>query len=190
MTIDEIFEELKQHLIGGMMFHDEMANYYDFLGGFRGYKRAHEYHFLKESIMMRKLERHYMAYHHALIKDKQVADPQAIPSAWFGHNQKEISGNTRQNAIKSGIEEWVKWESAVKSRVHELYKEAMDVGDAADVMFIERMLCEVTKELKCAQKKHLELESVSYDMPYIVGEQKCLHDKYKKKTAKIGKLLW
>ena len=44
MTIEEIFGRISQHMIRGMMTHDQLASYYDFLG-LRGYKRCHEYHY-------------------------------------------------------------------------------------------------------------------------------------------------
>lgn len=31
MTLDEIFSELSAHFIKGLMFHDQMSNYFDFL---------------------------------------------------------------------------------------------------------------------------------------------------------------
>ena len=32
MTVEEIFKELATHALKGMMVHEEMCNYYDFLG--------------------------------------------------------------------------------------------------------------------------------------------------------------
>ena len=183
MTIEDVYAELKARLVGGMMFHDEMANYYDFIG-MRGYKRCHEYHFLCESIWMRNLERHFMKYHHMLIKDIPVDDPEVIPSNWFKYTQIDVDASTKQNAVKSGVEKWVKWEKETKEKLHALYDE---VEDSVDIMFIEKMLCAVSKELKCAEKKHLELEAVSYNMPYIMTQQCAIHDMYKEKTNKVGK---
>lgn len=59
MTVEEIFSKISAHMIEGMMFHEQMCNYYDFLG-LHGYKRCHEYHYLCETIEHRKLERFYI----------------------------------------------------------------------------------------------------------------------------------
>ena len=40
MTVDEIFSKLSGHMIKGLMIHDQMSDYYDFLS-LRGYKRCH-----------------------------------------------------------------------------------------------------------------------------------------------------
>ena len=49
MTIAEIYAKINEHMINGLMLHDQLANYYDFLG-LEGYKRCHEYHYFKENI--------------------------------------------------------------------------------------------------------------------------------------------
>ena len=48
MTVEEIFSKISQRMIGGLMFHEQMSNYYDFLN-LRGYKKCHEYHYLEET---------------------------------------------------------------------------------------------------------------------------------------------
>ena len=32
MTVEEIYAELSAHMIKGIMMHEQLANYYDFLG--------------------------------------------------------------------------------------------------------------------------------------------------------------
>ena len=44
MTIDEIFAELGAHMIKGLMIHNQMMVYYDFLY-LPGYSKCHEYHY-------------------------------------------------------------------------------------------------------------------------------------------------
>ena len=50
MTIKEIYAQIAEHMIKGMMIHEQLANYYDFLG-LKGYKRCHEYHYMKMKIV-------------------------------------------------------------------------------------------------------------------------------------------
>ena len=49
MVIEEIFAKLKNHMLEGMVFHDQMSRYYDFLN-LKGYKRCHEYHYFEETL--------------------------------------------------------------------------------------------------------------------------------------------
>ena len=72
MTYEEIFSNISAHMIKGIMFHAQMADYFDFLG-LKGYKRLHEYHYFDESIMFRKLSRYYINNCSRLI-DEQAAE--------------------------------------------------------------------------------------------------------------------
>ena len=62
MELKEIYSKISEHMINGMMLHDQMANYYDFLG-LKGYKRCHEYHFMKETCDYRGLCRYYINHY-------------------------------------------------------------------------------------------------------------------------------
>ena len=59
MNSEELFAKISAHMVKGIMFHAQMADYYDFLG-LRGYKRMHEYHYFEESMMFRALHRYYI----------------------------------------------------------------------------------------------------------------------------------
>ena len=74
MTYEEIFSNISAHMIKGIMFHAQMADYFDFLG-LKGYKRLHEYHYFDESIMFRKLSSTISITAH----DLQTNRPQKIP---------------------------------------------------------------------------------------------------------------
>ena len=47
MTIENIFNKLANHMIEGIMYHDEMAEAYNFLG-LHGYAKCHDYHHFTE----------------------------------------------------------------------------------------------------------------------------------------------
>ena len=49
MTVEEIFGKIVQHQIKGLMIHEQLSNYYDFLG-LSGYKRFHECHYYEENL--------------------------------------------------------------------------------------------------------------------------------------------
>ena len=54
MTVEEIFSKVSAHMIKGMMIHDQLASYYDFLN-LHGFKRCHDYHYNKEAKAYRAL---------------------------------------------------------------------------------------------------------------------------------------
>ena len=40
-SVESIFSEINARMIAALMFHDQMSDYFDFLG-MKGYKRLHE----------------------------------------------------------------------------------------------------------------------------------------------------
>lgn len=178
MDVSEMFSDISAHFVRGMMFHDQMADYYDFLQ-LRGYKRCHEYHFKAESCNYRKLHRYYLNHYNKLIPETRVDDPQAIPDSWYKYARSDVDTQTKKNAISTALDKWVEWESDTKSMLERVYCELINLGEVATAMFIEEFIKDVDCELKYAERKRLDLMSIGYDMTYILEEQKRLHDKYK-----------
>jgi hypothetical protein len=50
---------------------------------------------------------------------------------------------------------------------------------------LEKLIKEVTMELKTASRKHIELKSIDYDIIYISQEQQRIHDCYKSKMERL-----
>ena len=48
MSIDEIFSKMSEHMVKGMMVHEQLMNSYLYLG-LKGYAACHEYHYLEET---------------------------------------------------------------------------------------------------------------------------------------------
>jgi hypothetical protein len=44
MTVEEVFKSIAERQLQGLMMHEDLANYYDFLN-LHGYKKCQEYHF-------------------------------------------------------------------------------------------------------------------------------------------------
>ena len=178
MAYSDIFSDLSAHFIKGMMVHDQMANYYDFLS-LRGYKRYHEYQFKKDSCNYRKLNRFYLNHYNRLIPEKSVTDPSIIPETWYRYTREDVDPATKKTAIKTAVTEWVRWEVATLSKLQQAQLELYDDGEVASALFINKFIKDVKKELKCAKRMALELNAVDYDLCYILDKQKSIHDKYK-----------
>ena len=178
MVYSEIFSDLSAHFIKGMMVHDQMADYYDFLS-LRGYKRCHEYHFKKESCNYRKLHRFYLNHYNKLVLEKSVSDPKIIPESWFRYSREEVDVQTKKDAVRDGVAKWIKWETETLNKLKQAQLDLYDEGEVASALFINKFIKDVERELKYAKRKQIELATVDYDMPYILEEQKRIHDKYK-----------
>lgn len=184
MTVDEIFKTLAQHMLKGSMMHQELANYYDFLGLY-GYKRCHEYHFVEQVLGYRKLQRYYIANYNKLIDQLRLQIPDVIPSAWYGFKRDWIDFPTRQEAVKTGMEMWVEWQRQTKQLYERMYKALVDIEEIASANFVKDFVQDVTHELKKAQKYWLNKKAVDYDMTIIIPQQKQYHSKYKNRISNV-----
>lgn len=184
MNREELFAKISAHMIKGIMFHAQMADYFDFLG-LRGYKRMHEYHYFEESVMLRKLHRYYVNNHCKLIPEASTENPHAIPENWLRYYREEVDNNTKRNAIKTAFTQWVDWENGTLKMYEKAYCEFIELDDIATAMFIKGFMEKVQNELKYARRKLLDLKSIDYDMPIIVSKQKEIHDCYKDKLEHL-----
>lgn len=185
MEVQEIFDNLAEHMLKGMMIHENLANYYDFLG-LRGYKRCHEYHFLEETKNYRKICRYYINHYSRLIHEPEFSAPDVIPESWYSHIREDVDISTKKNAVKNGLMIWKQWEKETKTFYQNMYKELLERNEVASANKINELVCDVDEELKEVQRYLLNKEAINYDMSVIVEEQKYKHDKYKKKM----KCLW
>ena len=188
MTVEEIYSTIAAHMIKGMMIHDELANYYDFLG-LKGYKRCHEYHFLDETCAYRKLCRYYINHHNKLIPYINIDTPTVIPDNWYKHIRQDVDTNTRMGAVRNGLTMWVNWERETKKLYEKMYTELMNIDEVASAHEISKLVESVDCELKKAERYQLNKAAIDYDMTVIIEEQSKKHDKYREKTIKVGERL-
>ena len=183
-TPEEIFSEINNRFIGAIMMHGQFADYFDFLG-LRGYKHLHEYQHLAESIERRKVCRYYIDHHNALIKEDFSGEVNIIPDAWYTAKRLSVGKSTKQKAVEDGFIEYHNWESETKS-VYEKYAQKLrEIGSVADAIFVEKLVEDVSAELKTVEQMISDLISTGYDMVYITENQSEIHEKYKKKLKGI-----
>ena len=177
MTISEIFYEIANHMLEGIMTHQQLANYYDFLG-LGGYKRCHEYHFLDEMCSYRKVQRYFISHYNKLIPQKSRQFPNLIPAGWYEVERGDVDATTRSTAVKAGMEKWVDWQRKTKKFYEQKYKELMDMGEVAAAHFVEDILLHTTHELKKAEKYWIQKKAIAYDMKEIFAQQDKKSAKY------------
>ena len=177
-TAEEIYSEIHKRQIAALMFHGQMADYFDFLS-LHGYKRLHEYQYYAESIDFRKLSRYYINHHGKLLPEVFEGEINMIPSAWLTANRISVGKSTKQKAVEDGFNAYMEWESQTKEAYEKYAKKLRDLGYEADALFIDDLVKDVDHELKCLERIILDLISSGYDMVYIVESQYDLHKKYK-----------
>ena len=188
MTLEQIYSELAAHKIKGMMMHENLANYYDFLG-LKGYKRCHEYHFLEETCSFRKLNRYYINHHNKLIPEKDVEPLVVIPDSWYKVTRLEVDIATKKSAIKNGLTVWHNWEKETKKLYESMYKELMEINEVASAIYLKDCICDVDKELKQVERYMINKIAIDFDLSVIIPEQHEWHEKYRCKAKSIGETI-
>ena len=179
-SVDDVFAEINARQIAALMMHDQMADYFDFLG-LSGYKRLHLYQYFTESKERRDVAHYYINHHGKLIPDRFEGNIQMIPESWRSANRMSVGKSTKQKAVEDGFSVYLGWEQATKD-VYQKYATALrEQGYVADAIFVDRLVEDVDNELERLERIITDLITSGYDPVYILESQKELHDKYKKK---------
>lgn len=178
MTVQEIFSQIAAHMVRGLMIHDQLADYFNFLG-LEGYHLEQEHQYLEESKEYRDLPVFYMQQYDLLLATDRVEDPKIIPDSWRKHNRMEVDISTKRNAIESGFKAWRDWEKATIKIYSDLARELYAMGDIIVYCYLTEIIKTVNVELLKVVDRMLVLNSTNYDMTYILEAQKDLIEKYK-----------
>lgn len=183
-SVEAIFSEINARMIAALMFHEQMSDYFDFLG-MNGYKRLHEYQYFAESLERKKLNQYYINNHNKLIPDTYSGQVSIIPENWQSANRISVGKSTKQKGIEDGFNQYREWESETKNLYEHYSSRLREMGAVADAIMVETLVEDVDKELKKLERIIIDLISSGYDMIYITESQQCLHDTYKKKLCEI-----
>lgn len=184
MTVEEIFTRLSAHMEKGITIHQEISNMYNFLN-LCGYGKCHEYHYYDEIISYRCLQNYYFKHYNKLILKEENKQLSLIPNTWYKYTSMEVDNGTKRSSVQDLMKEWIKWETETKQLLQESYKELYELGEICSAIKIAKFLEDVDEELNTAKKKQMMLDSVSYDISFIMKEQKEYYEKYKKKISKL-----
>lgn len=178
MTSEDIFSQLISHMIKGLMVHTQLAEYFAFLG-FNGFQYEQEHHYIEESKSYRKIFNYYINQFNKLINENKVDNPKLIPANWYNVNRFDVDAVTKRKGVKNGFEEWKKWEIETKQTYEIYYKEILEIDDISSRLIIEKLIEDVSEEIRTINKRILELEDIEYDLIYINEIQKDLEHRYK-----------
>ena len=157
-------------MLEGMVFHDEMKRYFEFLG-LDGYAKCHKHHYLEETEGYHRLCEYCISHHNKMIQPRDMKRPDVIPESWYRFDRKDVDVSTKQNGVKDAIRKWVRWEKETKSLYEEMTLELIQMEEIASAEFIKNYVKAVDEELSKADKKHIQLETVGYDIGFIVSDQ-------------------
>jgi len=170
MTVEDIFTKMASHMLDGVMIHEQLVHYHNFLH-LPGYARFHMERCLGESVSYMRLYNYYLSHYGKLIPDVKVAPTNVIPKTWYSHTKKDVDSSTLRSSVKAGLEMWIDWEKDTQKLYQELYMALMEIGEIASANYVSECISDVTEELKEAECYYLNKKIRDYDITDIMDEQ-------------------
>ena len=189
MTIEEINSLIAQRLLQGSMNHQEFSTYYSFLG-LEGYKAYHEYHFIEEVIGYQDYIKYYIQHYDAFVPKfsfETLSSFVIIPENWYDYKRQDADINTKRNAVKNGLENYVRWERETKNLFQNMYTQLTTQGIIGLALQLQNYIKAVDCEIKLAKKELLEIKSTDYNLSTIVDRQYGMAKRYNKKLCELRK---
>lgn len=180
----ELFNEISQRMIKGIMYHEQWADIFDFLN-FRGFKRQQEYQFLKENAELRGVHRYAINHCNKLINDKVIESVKEIPESWYNYTKLDVDNNIRKQYARDIFTKWQSWEMETKRFYEDKFRVLTQNGKIASANKVNELIKSVDKELKNLNRQMLEYQSVDWNLEYLMWRQDCLHEEYDKKEKEI-----
>lgn len=181
----DVFSVINTRQITALMFHDEMADLFDFLC-LRGFKRMHEYQYLAESAEHRTLKRYYLNHHGMLLPDEEIDPVDVIPDDWYQYTRMDVTPAVRKQAVQKALEQYKEWECGTKALYEKCAAYLMAWQKISDFNKVNELVKDVDMELKYLERLCIELKAVEYDCAYIEMLQDKYHEEYKEKSKNIG----
>ena len=173
------YEKAITRILDGVMFHEQMMLYYNFLG-LNGYSICHKYHYLSELNSYNSVLEYYINKYNKLIVVKPNTDTDIIPSSWYKFTKSDVEVSNIRSGVKTGLTKWLEWESGTLEVLKEVYidvcKEDITFG-----VLLQVLMSDVEDEIKAINESTIRNKATDYDVILMMSEQGELIKKYNKK---------
>jgi len=163
MTVSEIASKVLAHQIEGLMLHEQMAEYYRFLG-LENYAEMHDWHYSEENARFKFIRDYYIHHYNMLPPRFTTHNPNLIPDGWYRYNRDDVDNSTKKNAVKNGLNAWREWEEDTKKMYQQLYTELIKIEEIAFACNVKSLILDVDQELADAMTYCLKHNSIDYDI--------------------------
>lgn len=170
MEIKEIYQEIDQHQIEGLMHHNEWVKMFYFLN-LDGFANIQKQQYEEEGKSNLKLHKRFIKHCHALIPVSVPNSNSEIPNSWYSVDVADVDKSIKQQTVMEIFDKWYQWEFTTLLFLQDMYKKAMENGCIADCEYIEEMIEDVDEEQKKAYWWKSRLKDVGYDMSVIYDMQ-------------------
>ena len=128
-----------------------------------------------------------MEHYYKLLNIPAINNLEVFSSSWYKYSRQDVDINTKRAAVKDLTKKWIDWEQETQLLYSKMYKELIAINEIAAANFLQNYINDVNEELRQAQQKQVELETINYDAIEIVREQDDYEKQYIKKIKKIYK---
>lgn len=94
-SVNDIFSKICERQIGGIMLHEQLADYFNFLG-YDGFMQEQEHRYLIESLKLRDTRKYFIKFYNLLTNKLNVTTKGYIPSAWYGFDRREVIASAKK----------------------------------------------------------------------------------------------
>lgn len=168
-TTEQVFIKIVSHVISGIMMHQDLANYFAFLG-LHKYEAEQRKHYREESKLLDKIHSHYISTYCKLLPSTKVDIPKYIPDTMFNHVTEDLGTNDVRQAVKTIFKTWVDWEEETKQLFEDSYIKLLNSSAVCSSMFLKSMVKDVNEELAEARRVWLTSKFTNFDIVKIMEE--------------------
>lgn len=167
----DVFATISNRMLGGIMFHDQMYQYFLFLRLY-SFAKDHKKHYNEESKAYQKINKYFITHRNMLIGNKPVNPSGYIPNEWYSKDRSETTPSDIRKAVIFAISSWIGWERETKELYTHCYNKLMELGFAAESDEVMKLVKNVDDELADAESLQLYLSAMDYDVIEIMEMNK------------------
>lgn len=186
METIEIFNAIATREATALRMHNELADLFDFMN-FHGFKRLHEYQYLKESADMRGVHRYAINHCQRIVTpDYSKANTGLVPTSLNSYSRNKISSDSKRKITRECFNNWLEWERETKSLLEEWYSNLCEMKQGAAAIKVKCLMEDSDQEVKHAERLCIKLEDVNYDIMAIEMMQDAMHEQFDEMCRDIG----
>lgn len=168
MQVDEIFKDIRDHMLQGVMMHSQLTDIacitnIDFL--YCQQKLRHE----EESDNLKEFEKYYINNYDKILQP-MTSFKSIIPKEVLGSYENTVKMNHEMisTCAEYIMKTWVDWESESKTLYSMRYLNLFDMHEIAASQVVKDLIVDVDQELTIAKRLQQLLSSVNYDISSIL----------------------
>jgi len=169
--VHEIMNCIYKHKMDGVIFHQSMADFYDFMR-LIGFKDWQHHQFEEELGELEDMQTKYISMTHMLLSaEGEVFKNEVIPETWYEQSNMGIDAEEIKKQVKGSLHLYMDWEEKTKALYLEKHNKLIELKEYHAASAVREMAEDVAAEIEFLEEVIMELESVVYSPEYIHSMQ-------------------